>query len=225
MHESDLICTRSHFPICRRKEEGHLPSHRLALPAASQNLLYPAEETHTRLSSPPHHPAVQRQHIALKQPRQPLNLPRFSSIEHLHLSSSMADLATVPEDQPTPSTSGSGSGSGLPPAAKAASEQAVKAAIAETVPSASAGKEKEDGEIDESAASPSKAKANGNGSSNGADSIQADGTGMRTVFSDPANFNVVHPLYSKWCVTWRRLGRSRHGATRGSVGHKPGRKS
>jgi len=116
----------------------------------------------------------------------------------------MADLATVPEDQPTPSTSGSGSGSGLPPAAKAASEQAVKAAIAETVPSASAGKEKEDGEIDESAAassttSPSKAKANGSG--NGADSIQADGTGMRTVFSDPANFNVVHPLYSKW-ILW-----------------------
>ena len=88
-------------------------------------------------------------------------------------------LASVPEDQPAASTSS------LPPAAKAASELAVKTAIAESVP------EKEEGEIAEDGSS-----ANGKGKVNG--TIEADGTGMRTVFSDPANFNVVHPLYSKW---------------------------
>lgn len=88
-------------------------------------------------------------------------------------------LASVPEDQPAASTSS------LPPAAKAASELAVKTAIAESVP------EKEEGEIVEDGSS-SASKANGNGA------IGADGAGMRTVFSDPANFNVVHPLYSKW---------------------------
>ena len=87
-------------------------------------------------------------------------------------------LASVPEDQPAASTSS------LPPAAKAASELAVKTAIAESV------SEKEEGEIVEDGSSASKSKGNG--------TIEADGTGMRTVFSDPANFNVVHPLYSKW---------------------------
>jgi translation initiation factor 4E len=65
--------------------------------------------------------------------------------------------------------------SGLPAAAKSAAEQAVKAAIAETAT--------EEGEIAEDAGS--------KGSSNG----------IKTVFSDPANFNVVHPLYSKW-ILW-----------------------
>ena len=94
----------------------------------------------------------------------------------------MADLATptalasVPEDSATASTSTSG----IPPAAKAAAELAVRTAIAESVPL-------EDGEITESSSK------NGIGSGNAGDS-----NGMRTVFTDPANFNVVHPLYSKW---------------------------
>lgn len=84
--------------------------------------------------------------------------------------SSSKPLATVPEDQATASTSSS-----LPPAAKAAAEAAVKTAISETL-------DAEEGEIDESKGS----------------EVNGDAGGLRTVFSDPKNFNVVHPLYSKW---------------------------
>lgn len=93
---------------------------------------------------------------------------------------------------------GSASTSGLPAAAKAAAEHAVKTAIAETA---------EEGEIQEGSttsnsnggddsSSAKKTVSTTNGTSNGA----VDANGIRTVFSDPANFNVVHPLYSKWCV-------------------------
>ncbi|KAL7004669.1 eukaryotic translation initiation factor 4E [Cystobasidiomycetes sp. EMM_F5] len=87
--------------------------------------------------------------------------------------SSSKPLATVPEDQATASTSSS-----LPPAAKAAAEAAVKTAISETL-------DAEEGEIDESKGS----------------EVNGDAGGLRTVFSDPKNFNVVHPLYSKW-ILW-----------------------
>jgi len=93
-------------------------------------------------------------------------------------------LASVPEDQ---AAAASTSTAGLPAAAKAAAEQAVKTAIAEN---------SEEGEIAEGGSS-----SGANGKSNGEDNIAADGSGMKTVFSDPANFNVVHPLYSKW-VLW-----------------------
>ena len=91
---------------------------------------------------------------------------------------STSTLATVPEDAAT----------GLPASAKAAAEAAVKSAIAESVPSgstAAADAATEDGEIVE----------NGNASN-----ANGHASGIRTVFSDPKNFNVVHPLYSKWCV-------------------------
>ena len=90
---------------------------------------------------------------------------------------STSTLATVPEDAAT----------GLPASAKAAAEAAVKSAIAESVPSgstaAAADTAAEDGEIVE----------NGNASN-----ANGHASGIRTVFSDPKNFNVVHPLYSKW---------------------------
>lgn len=88
----------------------------------------------------------------------------------------MADstLASVPEDSATTAST-----SGLPAAAKAAAEQAVKAAIAETAAV-------EEGEIAEDS---------------GKDSNGSSSNGIKTVFSDPANFNVVHPLYSKW-ILW-----------------------
>ena len=85
-----------------------------------------------------------------------------------------APLATVPEDQQAAAASSS---TGLPPAAKAAAELAVKTAIAETLTGS------EEGEVHE------------NGTAEGAN---GDASGLRTVFSDPKNFNVVHPLYSKW---------------------------
>lgn len=87
--------------------------------------------------------------------------------------------------------------SGLPAAAKAAAELAVKTAIAESVP--------EEGEINEDGES-NASKKNGaatNGDAAAAAGDAKDGAasgGIRTVFSDPANFNVVHPLYSKWYV-------------------------
>jgi hypothetical protein len=75
--------------------------------------------------------------------------------------------------------------SGLPAAAKAAAELAVKTAISESVP--------EDGEINEDDESSTKKENGENGTAS-----SKDESGIRTVFSDPANFNVVHPLYSKW---------------------------
>lgn len=96
--------------------------------------------------------------------------------------SSENTLASVPEDSAAasgPASTSTSNGTGLPPAAKAASELAVKTAIAETE------SEKEDGEISGAATAPGAAD---------------DGT-IKTVFTDPANFNVVHPLYSKW-ILW-----------------------
>ena len=84
--------------------------------------------------------------------------------------------------------------SGLPAAAKAAAELAVKTAISESVP--------EDGEINEDDGSSTK-KENGE---NGTAASSKDESGIRTVFSDPANFNVVPPLYSKW-YAWKRRHR------------------
>lgn len=102
---------------------------------------------------------------------------------------SQAPLSSVPEGQ-TPSTTTASSTSGLPAAAKAAAEQAVKAAIAENTA--------EEGEIKEAGQSSSKEGAPATTAGEGSNGIAADGSGMKTVFSDPANFNVVHPLYSKW---------------------------
>lgn len=82
---------------------------------------------------------------------------------------------------PSTSQDAGASTSGLPAAAKAAAEAAVKTAISETVP--------EEGEINESEE---------NGVNGDAKKDGAAAGGIRTVFSDPANFNVVHPLYSKW---------------------------
>ncbi|KAJ1311069.1 hypothetical protein OPQ81_009573 [Rhizoctonia solani] len=68
--------------------------------------------------------------------------------------------------------------SALPPAALAASQAAVKAAIADT-PELDAG---ENGEGQDLVAGPAQFEE------------------MRTVFSDPQTFNVKHPLYSAWTL-------------------------
>jgi len=85
-------------------------------------------------------------------------------------------LPSVPESSVTPSMS-------LPPAAKAASEAAVRLAIMETKSTNNSIDEREDGEIDDA----DEAKPNSS-------------RGMVTVLHDPANFNVVHPLYSTWTL-------------------------
>jgi translation initiation factor 4E len=97
------------------------------------------------------------------------------------MSSEAAPASSAPEDAST--------SSGLPAAAKAAAELAVKTAIAESV--TEEGEIKEDGDSQKNGDSAAAAATNGD--------KKDDGT-LRTVFSDPANFNVVHPLYSKWCV-------------------------
>lgn len=105
------------------------------------------------------------------------------------MSSDTAAASSAPQDNQAGAST-----SGLPAPAKAAAELAVKTAIAETVP--------EDGEINEDEENAEKKGANGSAEKDGA----AAPGGIRTVFSDPANFNVVHPLYSKWCVpTLRHL--------------------
>lgn len=96
------------------------------------------------------------------------------------MSSESAAATSAPQEN----QAAGASTSGLPAAAKAAAELAVKTAISETVP--------EDGEIKEDEDS-----TKANGKENG-DAAAKDAGAIRTVFSDPANFNVVHPLYSKW---------------------------
>lgn len=99
------------------------------------------------------------------------------------MSSESAAATSAPQEN----QAAGASTSGLPAAAKAAAELAVKTAISETVP--------EDGEIKEDEDS-----TKANGKENG-DAAAKDAGAIRTVFSDPANFNVVHPLYSKW-ILW-----------------------
>ncbi|KAI6005316.1 eukaryotic translation initiation factor 4E class I [Pisolithus orientalis] len=72
----------------------------------------------------------------------------------------------------------------LPASAQQANKAALNAALAENPDSSkhkSTGDDSEPGEIQEV-------------------DMQAQAEGIRTVFSDPANFNVKHPLYSAWTL-------------------------
>lgn len=113
------------------------------------------------------------------------------SIHTSYTPSTMSTDSAAASSAPQDGQAGA-STSGLPAAAKAAAELAVKTAIAESVP--------EDGEIneDESSAAEPGAKDGANGAAADKDGDASAAGGIRTVFSDPANFNVVHPLYSKW---------------------------
>jgi hypothetical protein len=71
--------------------------------------------------------------------------------------------------------------SSLPPAAKAASDAAVRAALKETTPSQGKENDLEEGEIVDTKPTSSSA-----------------GDEQVTVFHDAENFNVVHPLFSTW---------------------------
>ncbi|KAL0951103.1 hypothetical protein HGRIS_007840 [Hohenbuehelia grisea] len=71
--------------------------------------------------------------------------------------------------------------SSLPAPALEASRAALSIAIDQNPPPASKDGENEDGEVQEV-------------------DMQAQAEGIRTVFNDPTNFNVKHPLYSSWTL-------------------------
>jgi hypothetical protein len=79
----------------------------------------------------------------------------------------------------------------IPPAAKAASEAAVRTAMAENAvePMTEEPKELEEGEVDESKPASEAGQAE-----------QRDPNEIVTVFNDKEHFNAIHPLYSPWSV-------------------------
>lgn len=85
--------------------------------------------------------------------------------------------------------------SSLPPQAAAASNAALESAIAETNAGQGA-KSNSNGEAREASSSSAAGDAS---EGNAEQSAEADDS-IRTVFTDPENFNVKHPLYHKWTL-------------------------